>query len=184
MRGWRIAGPIVLAGVAVGGLAIALPSRTGLRFTEETPRDLRAVASDAWERFTEAIPACRDRLSAPKVGVAWELPDRARYEPGPALVLIRAPGTAANLEAALLHEYAHHAEHGCGLTEAFRRHFTAAGELPAGTPWHAGPSWAETPSERFAEATVLLILGEPPPHVLIHLHPEEVESVASWARGE
>lgn len=184
MRWSKVAGPIVLAGVAVGGLAVALPSRAELRFTDETPQDLRAVASDAWERFTDAVPACRDRLDAPTIGVAWELPDRARYEPDPALVLIRAPGTEANLAAALLHEYAHHAEHRCGLTDDFRRRFTAAGGLPAATPWRAGPSWAETPSERFAEATVFLVLGRPPPHVLIHVHPEEIEAVASWARGE
>jgi hypothetical protein len=183
VRWWRVAGPIVLGGVAVGSLAFALPPGTGLRFTGGTPKDLRAVASDTWERFSRATPACGDRLGAVTVGVAWGLPDRARYEPGPALVLIRAPGTAANLEATLLHEFAHHAEYRCGLSPRFRRGFTATGGQPPDTPWLAGPTWEATPSERFAEAMVVHVLGHRPPHVLIHLRPAELEAAAAWADG-
>lgn len=173
----------VVAVCAAGAVAAALPSRGDLRFTDGTPDDLRAVASDAWERFTRAVPECADRLGVVTIGVAWELPDRARYEPGRALVLIRAPGTAANLEATLLHEFTHHAEHRCPLSAEVRGGFTAAAGLPAGTPWRTGPSWDRTPSERFAEAMVVHILGRPPPHVLIHLRPEELSAVAAWARG-
>jgi hypothetical protein len=39
------------------------------------------------------------------------------------------------------------------------------------------------PSERFAEATVSYVLGEPPPHVLIGVSPEEVSAVTAWAAG-
>jgi len=180
VRWWRLAGPIVLGGVAVAGLAFALP-RTGLRFTSGTPDGLRAVAADAWEQFTRATPGCDGRLGTVTVGVAWELPDRARYEPGRALVLIRAPGTAANLEATLLHEFAHHAEHRCGLSEPFRQRFTLAAGLPAATPWRGGEDWDRIPSERFAEAVVAHVRGERPPHVLIHVDPEELETVADWA---
>jgi hypothetical protein len=152
-----------------------------IRFTEKTPTDLRVVATHAWDRFTERFAGRSDCLGDLTVGVAWRLPDRARYEPEEGLILIRAPGTAGNLEASLLHEFAHHAEHRCLLDDVFRRRFVDAAGLPTGTPWRGGGSWDRVPSERFAEATVFLVLGEPPPHVLIRVGPDEVRAVAAWA---
>jgi hypothetical protein len=178
-----VVGPILVGVLVVGGLATARSGPAGLRFTDETPDDLRGLASAAWERFTAAVPACAARLGTVTVGVAWELPERARYEPVPAFVLIRAPGTAANLEATLLHEFTHHAERRCPPSAAMRRRLTDAAGLPPFTPWRDGPSWAETPSERFAEAMVVLTLGRPPPHVLIHVRPGELDAVAAWAGG-
>ncbi len=141
------------------------------------------MASKAWQHFSDAVPACAGRLDGLTVGVAWDLPDRARYEPGQALVLVRAPGTAANLEATLLHEFAHHAEHRCPLSAEFRRRFIRAAGLPAGTAWFGGDIWDRIPSERFAEAAVRHVLGEAPPHVLISIHPQEIRTVATWAAG-
>ena len=172
---------MLLGFLAVAVVAAERAGRAPLRFTDGTPDDLRAVATDAWHRFSEAFPRCADRMEGVTVGVAWELPDRARYDPGAALVLVRAPGTAANLEASLLHEFAHHAEHRCPLGPAFRARFTVAAGLPPGTPWRAGGSWERTPSERFAEAAVIHVLGERPPHVLIPVRPGEVRVVAGWA---
>ena len=179
---------VVAAAVVVGAVAalVAIGAATagsGLRFTDATPDDLRAVASDAWQRFGDAVPACAGRLGGLTVGVAWELPDRARYEPEVALVLIRAPRTAANLEATLLHEFAHHAERRCDLDAAFRRRFVRAAGLPAGTPWRGGDDWDRIPSERFAEAVMTYVLGHPPSHVLVHLRPGELRAVAAWAHG-
>lgn len=178
-----MAGPIVAAGLVAGGLAAARPHPASLRFTDGTPDDLRAVAEAAWERFAGAVPACADRLGTVTVAVAWDLADRARYEPGPAIVLIRAPGTAANLEASLLHEYAHHAERRCPPDAAWRGRFLAAAGLPARTPWRGGEPWDRIPSERFAEAVVAHVLGGPPPHVLIHVRPAELRVAAAWAGG-
>jgi len=181
----RRAGVAVAILIAAGTViaAVAATSGSGLRFTDETPDDLRLVAAAAWERFSKAIPACAGRLDGLTVGVAWELPDRARYEPPEALVLVRAPGTAANLEATLLHEFTHHAERRCGPSPALRRRFTAGAGLPQGTPWRSGAAWDRIPSERFAEATTTYVLGHPPPHVLLHLHPDELRVVAAWAQG-
>jgi hypothetical protein len=184
MRKAVAAGVIVIAPVvAVLTLAVA-NAGSGMRFTDETPHDLRGVATEAWERFVDAVPACAGRIDGLTVGVAWELPDRARYEPEHALVLIRAPGTAANLEATLLHEFAHHAERRCGPSPALRRRFTAAADLPLDTPWRSDAAWDRIPSERFAEATMTYVLGHPPPHVLVHLHPGELRAVAAWAHGD
>jgi hypothetical protein len=183
MRGSRVAGLVVAAVTATAVLAVADPGGPALRFTDGTPRDLRRVAGQAWRRFTAGFPGRSDCLGAVTVGVAWTLDDRARYEPGPALVLVRAPGTAGNLQATLLHEFAHHAEHRCPMDAAFRRRFVDAAGLPAGTPWRGGERWDRIPSERFAEAAVSLVLGEPPPHILIRVTPDEVRAVAAWASG-
>jgi hypothetical protein len=183
VRRSRLVGSMLVGVVAVAALAAGTAVRPELRFTDETPDDLRAVASRAWSRFTEAFPRCTDRLGTVTVAVAWRLPDRARYEPGASLVLVRAPGTAANLEASLLHEFAHHAEHRCPVGTGFRRRFTHAAGLPPGTPWSGGEVWDRIPSERFAEAAVFLVLGEAPPHVLIPVRPAEVRAVGTWARG-
>ena len=174
------------AAIAIVAVVVAVAAGTstsGLRFTDGTPDDLRGVATKAWERFVDAVPACAGRIDGLTVGVAWELPDRARYEPEHALVLIRAPGTAANLEATLLHEFAHHAERRCGPSPELRRRFTAAADLPLDTPWRSDAAWDRIPSERFAEATMTFVLGQPPPHVLVHLQPGELRAVAAWARG-
>jgi hypothetical protein len=176
---------VVLAAVAaVAVVASARPIDPSVRFTDETPGDLRAVTTRTWERFTAAFPGLRGCLGDVTVGVAWQLPDRARYEPGPAVVLIRAPGTAGNLEATLLHEFAHHAEHRCPMSAAFRRRFVTAAGLPDGIAWLGGEDWERIPSERFAEAAVRYVLGEPPPHVLFTLDPDEVRAVAAWAAGD
>jgi hypothetical protein len=178
-----VAGLVAAAIIAAALLAAAEPGGPTLRFTDGTPRDLRAVAAQTWRRFTAAFTGRSDCLGAVTVGVAWELDDRARYEPGPALVLVRAPGTAGNLEASLLHEFAHHAEHRCPMGAAFRRGFVDSAGLPSGTPWRGGERWDRIPSERFAEAAVSLVLGGPPPHVLIRVTPDEVRAVAAWAVG-
>jgi hypothetical protein len=172
---------VVIAMLAILTLAVAKPG-TGVRFTDETPDDLRAVTWEAWQHFADAVPACAGRMDGLTVGVAWELQDRARYEPEQSLVLVRAPGTAGNLEATLLHEFAHHAERRCAPTPALRRWFIAAAGLPEGTPWQGGAAWDRIPSERFAEAVMTYVLGHPPPHVLLHLHPGELRVVAAWAQ--
>ena len=182
MRGYRIVVPALAAVVAAAVVASAGPAEPGVRFTDETPDDLRTVATRAWDRFTTAFPGRTECLGEVTVGVAWHLEDRARYEPELALVLIRAPGTAGNLRASLLHEFAHHAEHRCPMT-AFRRRFLTAAGLPPGTAWRGGDEWDRIPSERFAEAAVHLVLGGPPPHVLIGVGADEVRAVAAWATG-
>jgi hypothetical protein len=184
VRRSRVALVVLAAVAAVAVVVSARPIDPSVRFTDETPGDLRAVTTRAWERFTAAFPGLSGCLGDVTVGVAWQLPDRARYEPGPAVVLIRAPGTAGNLEATLLHEFAHHAEHRCAPSAAVRRRFVTAAGLPVGTAWFGGPAWERIPSERFAEAAVRYVLGEPPPHVLFTVDSGEVRAVAAWAAGD
>jgi hypothetical protein len=184
VRRSRIALVVLAAVAAVTVVASARPIEPTVRFTDETPSDVREVTTRAWERFTAAFPGRRGCMGDVTVGVAWQLSDRARYEPEPGLVLIRAPGTAGNLEATLLHEFAHHAEHRCPPSAAFRRRFLTAAGLPANTAWFGGDAWERIPSERFAEAAVRHVLGEPPPRILISVDPDEVRAVAAWATGD
>lgn len=184
MRRSRIALVVLAAVAAVAVVASARPIEPTVRFTDETPRDVREVTNRAWERFTAAFPGRRGCLGDVTVGVAWQLSDRARYEPEPGLVLIRAPGTAGNLEATLLHEFAHHAEHRCPPSAAFRRRFLSAAGLPAGTAWFGADTWERIPSERFAEAAVRHVLGEPPPHISIAVGSDEILAVAAWTTGD
>ena len=184
MRRSRIVLVVLASVAAVTVVASARPIEPTVRFTEDTPRDLREVTTRAWERFTAAFPGLRGCLGDVTVGVAWQLPDRARYENEAGLVLIRAPGTAGNLEASLLHEFAHHAEHRCPPSAAFRRRFLRAASLPPGTAWFGGDTWERIPSERFAEAAVRHVVGEPPPHILIRVNADEVRAVAAWAAGD
>ena len=168
---------------AVVALAAAT-SGSGLRFTDDTPDDLRAVASDAWQRFGDAVPACAGRLGGLTVGVAWELPDRARYEPdadagarpgagdrpeprGDAPPRVRPPRRAPMRAERRVPAAVH-----------------GGGRPPARDPV-AGQRdpWDRIPSERFAEAVMTYILGHPPSHVLVHLHPGELRAVAAWAHG-
>lgn len=183
MRKAVAVGVIVIAAASAVIAAAAATAGSGLRFSAETPDDLRGVASETWQRFADAVPACAGRMDGLTVGVAWELSDRARYEPEQALVLVRAPGTAGNLEATLLHEFAHHAERRCGPSPAIRHRFTAAAGLPQGTLWQGGAAWDRIPSERFAETVMTYVLGHPPPHVLVHVRPGELRAVAAWAQG-
>ena len=87
MRRSRIALVVLAAVAAVAVVASARPIEPTVRFTDETPGDLREVTTRAWERFTAAFPGRRGCTGDVTVGVAWELPDRARYEPEPGLVL-------------------------------------------------------------------------------------------------
>ena len=59
-------------------------------------------------------------------------------------------------------------------------------QRPASRPGPRGGAarrWDAIPSERFAEAVMTYVLGHPPSHVLVHLHPGELRAVAAWAHG-
>ena len=161
---------LVLSAAVVGGLIVLFILLVALFLLRRYLLTRPVGAFDCSLRKSRTVPG------------GWML-GVARYEPDRALVLIRAPGTAVNLESSLLHEYAHHVERRCPTDTAFRRRYVAAAELPAGTAWSGGGRWDRIPSERFAEAAVIRVLGQQPPHVLIHVHPAEVALVDAWAGG-
>jgi hypothetical protein len=157
--------------------------RPDLRFADGVPQDVQALARATWERFTNAVPARWDCLAPVTLDEAWELEDRAAYDPDLRVVTLRIPGTAPNLEATLVHEFAHHLDFSCSDRAGVHARFLAAQGLSADTPWFAGGTWEQTPSEQFAEAMVVLVLGRgsPPPRIMVT--PRAVVAIRAWGRG-
>lgn len=162
---------IVLLGACAPGPEIT--------FANDVPQDFRAVATEAWARFGAVFGARGDCLEPIRVEVAWELSDRARYEPG-AVVVVRVPGTAPNLTASLVHEFAHHLEFTCAAQVGLRSRFLEAAGLPRDADWFAAPRYEDLPSERFAEAVVAVVLGRSS-GIGVHAGPAAIAVVRRWA---
>ena len=170
--------------VAVGSAAERpLPDRPGIAFAPGVPDDLRALATSTWVRFLDAFPARWGCVPDVTVAGAWRFPNRGDYDPDTRLVTVRIPGTATNLRATMVHEFAHHLEFTCLEHRLFRPRFLAAQGLLPGTPWARAATWAEMPSEQWAEATIQVILGRRPGHALIDVRPAAVAAVRAWGAG-
>jgi hypothetical protein len=138
------------------------------------------VARNAWTGFTTTFEARRECLAPVNVQVAWELGDRARYEPRARVVIVRVPGTAPNLTATLVHEFAHHLEFTCEGQRLLRPRFLRAAELPQGSAWFRAARYEDVPSERFAEAVVKVVLGRSS-GIGVPVAPDAVDVVRDWA---
>jgi hypothetical protein len=150
-------------------------------FADDTPADLRVLAKETWERFAEAFPARRECLRPISIQVARKLEDRATYDPSRSRVTIRIPGTAGNLRATLVHEFAHHLEFTCPAQRSVRSPFLVAQGLPKGRAWFHAVTWEKTPSEQFAEAAVEVVLRRRSPHSRIPVTDEAVGVIRWWA---
>jgi hypothetical protein len=123
---------------------------------------------------------------------ARSLDSRAVYDPDTATVTVRVPGTSAMLRGALIHEFAHHVEFQCSEHEDLRPAFLAALGLPADTEWRPGSGSAgalarvraDVPSEQYAEATVILVLGRRQVTTGVQVNDEAVRAVKAWAACE
>lgn len=173
---------IVLAVVAASALSCASP-RPSLRFKPGVPQDVQALTEVTWERFLAAFPGRADCIAPVRVAVAWGLGSPAEYDPVVGLVTVRVPGTAPNLEASLLHEFAHHLDFTCERIGALRVSFLAAQGFAPNAPWFRGTTWETTPSEQYAEAVSELVLGGRPPHPRVVLREGALEVIRTWASG-
>jgi hypothetical protein len=173
---------LVLAALAAG-TASSASTGPSIAFAPAVPGDVRALAGSAWGRFTSALPGARGCLAPVRVTVAWTLRDRAIYQPEARTVIVRVPGTAPNLTASLLHEFAHHLEFTCDRISRLRPAFLAAQGFQRGTRWFRGPTWEATPSEQYAEAVAQLVMGHPPAHQRVVLRDRAMEAIRAWARG-
>ena len=176
----RLPALLLLFALAMPG---SIPRVLDLTVTGGSPDDLRALVVATWDRFVEAFPARRSCLAPVTVQGTWELDDRASYDPVRRLVEVRIPGTAPNLRASLVHEFAHHMEFTCPEQHNVRAAFLAVQELPRSASWFEGRSWETTPSEQFAEAVVQVVLG-PPAHPLVFIHPGCVALLRAWGRDD
>jgi hypothetical protein len=157
-------------------------ARPAVAIAEGVPGDFEDLALATWVVFTEAFPARRDCLASVTVDAAWVLDDLAAYDPSRRLVTVRIPGTAPNLRASLVHEFAHHLEFTCPAQRALRPSFLAAQGLSRDAPWFKGATWERTPSEQFAEATTEFVLGHRNAHVPTVVTAQAVQTVRTWAR--
>ena len=172
----------IVAAAAVVAIVLARPdSGPELRFDASVPDDLRAVAVEAWDGFLTAHPARADCIESINMSAAWELDDRAEYRPTTATLVIRVPGTAPNLTDDLTHEFAHHVEFTCPGHDELRPAFLAAQGFPASAQWFNGTTWETTPSEQYAEATSVVVLGRRGNHDGIVISDEAIAIVREWA---
>jgi hypothetical protein len=155
--------------------------RPGLVMAPAMPDDLRGLVEATWGRFVDAFPAHADCIERVTVEGAWELEDRATYDPERRVVTVRIPGTAPNLEASLVHEFAHHLELTCPAQKVIRPAFLEAQRFPHNTPWFDGPVWDRIPSEQWAEATAEYVLGRRPAHARTVTSDAAMGVIRAWA---
>lgn len=150
-------------------------------FGANTPDDLRAVAAGTLDAVAEAFPAQLDCLDAIELEGAWELDDRARYDPERSAITLRIPATAPQLEISIVHEAAHHLEFACPGQVDVREPFIEAQGLPADMDWFDGETWTATPSEHWASAVVMHVLSRPDERAGIAVTDDALEVIRAWA---
>jgi len=155
---------VCVTATLVGGAASAARHPVGpvLVVADDVPNDVRALAVDTWDRFVTAFPARRQCIPPVTLRHAWAFADRAAYDPAEHAVVLRVPGTAPNLGASLVHEFAHHLEFTCDAHASLRRPFLVATGSAPNSPWFDGREWEEIPSERYAEAVTVYVLDDVP----------------------
>jgi hypothetical protein len=169
--------------LALGAAADGAPTpRPAIHFADGVPDDVRQLATATWDRFLRAFPARSGCLPDVTLAGAWTFRTRARYDPDRRLVVLRIPGTAPNLSASMVHEFAHHLEFTCPAQRRLRPVFLAAQGLAADTPWRRGATWAAIPAEQYAQAVIRVVLG-PQPNPLVAISPAALRAIREWGRG-
>lgn len=164
--------------LACNGAPGAAPA---LDFGANTPNDLRLLASSTLQGVAEAFPGRHRCLDDVELVGAWELEDRAQYDPDGPTVTVRIPATAAQLETSIVHELAHHLEFACPEHAEVRGPFLVAQGLEADTDWFGGSSWETTPSEQWATAVVEHVLDRLDESAGVKVTPAGLDVIARWA---
>jgi hypothetical protein len=165
-------------------LLLSACSHPALVLPDDTPRDLAALAETVFDDFVTAFPAQRDCIGRVEIRGAWELSDRARYQPDGKVIEVRIPATAPQLSTSLLHELGHHLEQACPDQLKARPQFLEALGLPADAPWPDPGAYESNPSELWAEAVVRHVTGTPDGRRPLRVTATAVEVMALWAQGE
>ena len=156
---------------------------------ESVASDLAAVAGDAWAQFLGAFEGRTGCFGDVRLRTSHTLESRAAYDPDTSTVTIRVPRTRTLLQGALIHEWAHHVEFQCEEHVELRGAFLEAQGLPPDTQWRPdiAPAdtpvslWAKIPSEQYAEAAVVLVLGRRQIATAAPVTEEAVRVLADWA---
>lgn len=168
--------------LALGAAADGAPTRRPtINFAVGVPEDVRRLAATTWGRFLDAFPARVACVPDVTLATAWTFRSAGRYQPARRLVTLRIPGTAPNLSATIVHEFAHHLDYSCP-DRPLRTAFLAAQGLPTDARWRDGPSWGAIPAEQFAQAAIQVVLG-PQPSPLVVIRPQALAAIRRWGRG-
>jgi hypothetical protein len=189
---WAVAGL-----VAIGLLVLAAGCRPTskepqLLMDESVASDFQALATDTWTKFLAVFQARRACFGDVRLRATRTLDSRAVYDPDSATVTVRVPGTPALLQGALVHEWAHHIEFQCAEHRQLRPAFLAALGVPPDTPWRPEPSTPDVPagdgepipSEQYAEAAIVLVLGRRQITTGVPVTQEAISTLGEWAAGE
>ena len=158
-----------------------------LKFDEALPGDVRELARKTWNRFAATFPDRLDCIPDVTLVGAWELDEKAVYEPDTATIYLRIPGTAGQLETSLVHEFGHHLDSHCSEQGTLRNEFMMAQGVDSTIEWSTcpdGSAWEDIPAEQFAEATVLAVLDYRLANRHMPISPEAVELVRRWGGGD
>lgn len=146
--------------------------------------DFATVAIELWDEFEVFAAGRLDCFGPVTIQASTTLTDRAQYEPLEQTITVLVPRSIPSLRESLVHELAHHVEHECPAHETGRASMLEAMGFPPDAAWFEGDRWPETPSERFAEATVKLLLGGREIAADVFLTEAELQSVARWWSGD
>ena len=154
--------------------------------------DFQGLATESWAKFLAVMTARQRCFGDVYLQVTEVLDSRAVYRPDTATVIVRVPGTPALLQGALIHEWAHHVEFQCEAQQEMRAAFLQAQGLPPDTPWQLDDSyhnlpeseWAKIPSEQYAEAMIVVVLGNRQIPTKARVSSAAIAVVERWALGE
>lgn len=166
--------------------------RPQLIVDESVAPDFELLAIETWDQFLAVFGGRSDCFGDVHLRATKDLDSRASYDPDTAAVTVRVPGTPAMLKGALIHEWAHHIEFQCREHQELRQPFLVAQGLSPDTPWrpHDEPEqmpvgdWASIPSEQYAEATIVLVLGARHIPTKARVTGEAVQVIEAWAQAD
>lgn len=182
----------ILLPLIIGGIGIYYKHQTTphLIIDSSVQPEFAALIYETWDQFMLVFGARSDCFGNVHIKVDYDLADRAMYDPRTATITVRVPERASILKGALVHEWAHHVEFQCDNQTEMRQAFIKAQGLPFNTPWRLedgttnilSSDWANIPSEQYAEATIVLVLGKRPVWSKVPITTEGVEAIRRWTQ--
>ncbi len=155
---------------------------------ESVASDFQALAMETWDEFLTVFQARTSCFGDVRLRATRALGSRAAYDPDSATVTVRVPGTPAMLQSALVHEWAHHVEFQCDEHKTLRPAFLDALDLPPDTQWRPEVlpvnTSADMPSEQYAEATIVLVLGRRQIPNGVRITEDAIRAIEEWAAGD
>ncbi len=155
---------------------------------ESVASDFQALAMETWDEFLTVFQARTSCFGDVRLRATRALGSRAAYDPDSATVTVRVPGTPAMLQSALVHEWAHHVEFQCDEHKTLRPAFLDALDLPPDTQWRPEVlpvnTSADMPSEQYAEATIVLVLGRRQIPNGVRITEDAIRTIEEWTAGD